>query len=198
MREEPRAPELQDAAFAENVKRLREQRGLSKAEMVRLLREAGWENVHQTTVTRMENGERPARIGEARIYASVLGTTVENLVREPRQAVAEDWLVHDIRAVRNLYNGIVDGVSQLLDMKSQLHFHSDEIRSGVMESVGTEPQKVEITPRIQALLDEADALLARVSVEDAVQRGLALRKAMDDDELPEEFWETGENDEFHL
>ncbi|MGW4090076.1 helix-turn-helix domain-containing protein [Nocardia sp. NPDC004750] len=73
-------PEQADQRFAENMVRLRERRGLSQADLVRALRQSGWATVHQTTISRIEKGERPVRLGEARMIAEQLGVTTERML----------------------------------------------------------------------------------------------------------------------
>lgn len=70
-----------DQYFGESVKVYREEKGWSKSEFATRLRTAGLENFHPTTVTRLENGERPTRLNEAAIISRVLGSTIDGLVQ---------------------------------------------------------------------------------------------------------------------
>lgn len=72
-----------DRNFAENVRAQRERAGYSKAEFVRLLASLGWSSAHQTTLTRIEEGERPARLGEARLIAQALRIPLQTLMLTP-------------------------------------------------------------------------------------------------------------------
>jgi len=49
------------------------------------LRSAGLSNFHPTTVSRVERGERPAKLGEASVIAQVLGTSLDDLVDVPME-----------------------------------------------------------------------------------------------------------------
>lgn len=81
---ESNGPEIVDAHFATNMERQREAAGFSRADLVRRLREdANWGTVHQTTITRIEKGERPVRLGEAFAIARALGVSFEHLVLDP-------------------------------------------------------------------------------------------------------------------
>lgn len=66
--------------FRRNMQKLREQYGWSQGELARRMQEAGWTSFHQTTVSRIEKGERPVRLGEARGIAKVLGTITSQMI----------------------------------------------------------------------------------------------------------------------
>lgn len=72
-----------DAHFGRMVQEYRELRGLSKTEFASKLREVGLTNFHPTTVTRLEKGERPAKLGEASVIAKVLDASLDDLVTVP-------------------------------------------------------------------------------------------------------------------
>ncbi|WP_336670123.1 helix-turn-helix domain-containing protein [Tsukamurella sp. USMM236] len=75
--------QVTDRNFAANVKARREAMGLSKAEFVRRLADLGWGSAHQTTLTRIEDSERPARLGEARLMAAALDVPLGTLMQKP-------------------------------------------------------------------------------------------------------------------
>lgn len=76
VREKPQTPEER---FAHNVRVMREAQGWNQSEMARRLTDAGLEGFHQTTVSRIEKGERPVKLGEATVIAGVFHTPVERL-----------------------------------------------------------------------------------------------------------------------
>src|SRR5699024_4589604 len=67
--------------FVRNMQKLREQRGWSQGELARRMQEVGWTSFHQTTVSRIEQGLRPVRLGESRGIAEVLGSSVDQMIR---------------------------------------------------------------------------------------------------------------------
>lgn len=69
-----------EASFVERMVRSREDRGYSQADLVRRLRENGWQSVHPTTISRIEKRERPVRIGEAARIATALGVELDELL----------------------------------------------------------------------------------------------------------------------
>lgn len=170
---------------------------MSKADLVRALREAGWESVHQTTVTRLEEGQRPPRLGEALLIAQVVGESTSRLIREPRSAHVEDWLESDIESVLYDYNRVVDGVEGLLVFQRQLARHVDEAESGLLGEFDSRlASEVPMTPRLRELINEARSLAA-VSVEDAVSAGRAYEQVVQSGDWPEGADHT-EADPFHL
>src|SRR5699024_5424072 len=80
--------------FTRRMATQRRELGWSQSELARRLQEAGLTTYHQTTVSRLEQGERPVRLGEARAIAAVLGIPIlENLIpSEAAFASATDQL----------------------------------------------------------------------------------------------------------
>ncbi|WP_307219140.1 helix-turn-helix transcriptional regulator [Microbacterium sp. SORGH_AS_0888] len=70
-----------EANFARNMAVLRERRGMSQSELARRMTERGFDNYSQMTVSRTEKGQRPIRLGEARVLAEVLGSRLEEMTR---------------------------------------------------------------------------------------------------------------------
>ncbi|WP_027505968.1 helix-turn-helix transcriptional regulator [Rhodococcus sp. UNC23MFCrub1.1] len=101
-----------DGRFAENVRRLREGNGWSKAEFVRILNDAGWTQAHQTTLTRLESGQRAPRLGEANLIAKVFRTSIDAMLLPPSQAGIEDDLESWSKLVRRAYNLLVGSTAE--------------------------------------------------------------------------------------
>lgn len=87
----PITPE--EARFIDSVKRIREKKGWSQGELARYLGDTGTEGFHQTTISRIEKGERPVRLGEARAIARVFGSTVEQMTMSAENSDVVDELV---------------------------------------------------------------------------------------------------------
>lgn len=82
--DEASGPDDDDRIFAANMARLRTTFGISQAELVTRLQELGWKSVYQTTISRIEKGERPVRIGEARAIARALGVDLAQMTMARR------------------------------------------------------------------------------------------------------------------
>lgn len=76
----------EEANFIAAVKRIREEQGWSQGELARRMAESGWEGFHQTTISRIEKGERPVRLGEARGLAKALGALVGQMILPPDES----------------------------------------------------------------------------------------------------------------
>ncbi|WP_432457936.1 helix-turn-helix transcriptional regulator [Cellulomonas iranensis] len=83
----PKSP-TPESRFAMNLRALREALGINQSEFARRVTEAGLEGFHQTTVSRIEKGERPVRLGEAAIIAQVLGVPVDRMTGEGEDLAA--------------------------------------------------------------------------------------------------------------
>ncbi|MFJ4175814.1 helix-turn-helix transcriptional regulator [Microbacterium sp. NPDC089696] len=70
-----------EANFARKMIELRERWEMSQSEVARKMVERGFDNYSQMTVSRTEKGERPIRLGEARVLAEVLGSSLELMMR---------------------------------------------------------------------------------------------------------------------
>jgi transcriptional regulator with XRE-family HTH domain len=80
-------------AFAREVRRRRELRGLSQTDLALQLRDRYGLKFHQATIDRVEKAARPCRLDEVYAIAEVLGSTVDDML--------DDWSTID-RAWRQL------------------------------------------------------------------------------------------------
>lgn len=69
-----------EESFRVSMKRMREERGWTQAELANRMTDSGWSGMYQMTIGRMEKGVRPIRIGEARGLAKVFGVTVGMMI----------------------------------------------------------------------------------------------------------------------
>lgn len=108
----PTPDELEEQRFVASVQRHREEKGWSQGELARRMVAAGWDGFHQTTISRIEKGTRPVRLGESRSLASIFGTTVSQMVM-PAEEDKAMWDFGDalanLRAAEKL---IRDGVEE--------------------------------------------------------------------------------------
>lgn len=75
----------EEANFIDAVKRIREELGWSQGELAKRMSDSGWDGFHQTTISRIEKGERPVRLGEARGLAKVLGAWTGQMILPPEE-----------------------------------------------------------------------------------------------------------------
>lgn len=95
------APPSPEQRFAENLRAMREALGWNQSELARRLGEAGLDGFHQTTISRVEKGERPIRLGEATVVAQVLGVPVERLTGDGADLAALAGIRTNLARVRS-------------------------------------------------------------------------------------------------
>lgn len=92
-----------DANIGANLKAQREKLGLSQAEVADLAKEAGVRGIHQTTIARIEKGERALRAAEAVALSRILETSLEYLA-ESRETVRLRYLADSLRVPRAAFD----------------------------------------------------------------------------------------------
>jgi transcriptional regulator with XRE-family HTH domain len=103
-----------DVNFAANMVRLRTSAGMSQADLVNALRNAPagarWEDVHPTTISRIEKGERQVRFSEAFYIARALGSDPVEMTLPPRQLDIEERVDNSVAWIAESYTDIGWGV----------------------------------------------------------------------------------------
>lgn len=122
---EPRGA-IEEANFIANMRRLREENGWSQGQMAQRMQEAGWTDFHQTTISRMENGSRPVRLGEARGIAGVLGALVGQMILDEPAARALRELELSVQELRNKGVAVGSAVWDYLGYKSVIQYELDQ------------------------------------------------------------------------
>ncbi len=139
-------PPDDEARFVDNVRRRREARGWSQGDLARRMQEAGWRNFHQTTVSRIEKGERPIRLGEAKALAEVLDVTLEVLLRPSREAVLAEQLRQFTKEANRAYDGITQTTRQFLGFQWMLGVLLE--RADVLENADIPARDVDYNPTL--------------------------------------------------
>lgn len=101
----------EEAHFIAAVKRIREELGWSQGELAKRMADSGWEGFHQTTISRIEKGERPVRLGEARGLAKALGALVGQMLLPEEES----------KALRDLELALVSVEQAAKDIASSAH-----------------------------------------------------------------------------
>lgn len=172
--------ENNDATVGSNLRRLREARGLSQAELAEALTEAGLPGFHPQTITKIEKGVRAVKLIEGVPMARLLGVEPEALVAASAAAVSSAAL-H--RAVDKLifsagvaHNSITAAIRDLLTSRRKLE---DMLTNNVGEL------------RADAVSDVRRAL-GEMTVESAMAQGLSWhREEMSDHGEDRAIW-TGQ------
>lgn len=101
-----------EEAFIRSMKRLREDRGWTQADLARKMTEYGWSGMYQTTISRIEKGERPVRIGEARGLATVFGVTVGMMIAQPESSKPVEALKNSVMKLDELKKRLVGDLEE--------------------------------------------------------------------------------------
>lgn len=136
----------EERKFAEEVARLRKSVGWTQAHMASLLVEQGVVYMTQSTVSRVEKFQRPARVGEAEAWALIFGrdtyrlmhpTPIDDMVEQARfnaRKLAQAWGALDesmltYARVRGDLDGTITDLRELVSDPSVDEFRQHELRS---------------------------------------------------------------------
>lgn len=122
---EPRGA-IEEANFIANMRRLREENGWSQGELAQRMQRSGWSEFHQTTISRMEKGARPVRLGEARGIAGVLGTLVGQMILDEPAARSLRELELSVQELRAKGLAVGTAVWDYLGFRSVVQFELDQ------------------------------------------------------------------------
>lgn len=117
----------QEQWFGANLKRLREEKEISQTSFAQRMAEKGFA-FHQTTVSRIEAGERPVRLSEATALAELVNATVGYLTRPPDTARVTARLEKAMSSVNNPLLGIVQNARIVTASRPHLRYWIEQAR----------------------------------------------------------------------
>lgn len=85
-----------NAAFAEWLRTARIKGGLSQKKIADAMRAQGFDVFLQTTIAKIEAGDRPIRLDEAAALASLFGTTLDVALGLKEPESAGGFVAHDL------------------------------------------------------------------------------------------------------
>ena len=98
--------------FPENLRAMREAKGISQAAIAKAMRERG-HSWHQTTVARVEAGRQPPGLGETVDLAAILGVTVDRLTWPGPEAAEHALIARAAGALRTAWRETAAGSARL-------------------------------------------------------------------------------------
>ena len=107
-------PDDTEQRFAANVRLLRERQGISQVKLAQEMAARGWP-WRQQTVTRVENGQRMIRFGEATALAGILHTPLERFTRPASEANDLEKVRAASVRLRESCEAVAAAVCRLLD-----------------------------------------------------------------------------------
>jgi transcriptional regulator with XRE-family HTH domain len=147
------------ARIGENVRVLREARGLSQDDLAREMSALGWQ-YYQSTVYKVEHGERKVSAGELVDLAAVLKTSLDRFTWTSAEA-NETAMVYDAAAtLRGRWEEAAVAVRRLLAARTR--------GERMLASSGGST-----SPRVRAALAELAADLRDRGLDEAVDEGIA-------------------------
>lgn len=170
--EQPDGPALDDLKFAENMRAIREARGMTQADLVRALKERGWQSVFQTTISRIEKGERPVRYGEALAISRALGTDINRFLLSSADRAIADRLAYSRTRFFDAYQAIQAGVRDHVARHAKLEAAIAAARAAGFEptELPTDPAEILVPISVSDELALAEEALG-LSAEQAVHTG---------------------------
>lgn len=159
-------------SFGVAMRKLREIRGWTRADFLRQLGKATGYYMHATTLKRIEDGEKIARVHEALMIAKIFGMTIEEM-GEFGTDDEKQVLVH-LKHANALFS---DTGTRLADLVAQWLQKRQTLRNYVEEA-----EKIGLTENDDENLATAYRLLAEFGTLDAIQkRALALETNTDEE-----------------
>lgn len=128
--EQPTPEEIEETQFRVSVKDLREQRKWSQGELARRMAAEGWTDFHQTTISRIEKGARPVRLGEARTLARLLGADVGLMIRWSAGGKILSRFWRDLAATEAAQRHAFQQVHHWEDVRSSLRYSAQVLGEG--------------------------------------------------------------------
>ena len=156
------APELTEERFAANLRAVREASGMSQGRIADEMAARGWP-WRQQTVTRVENGRRMVRLGEAKAVAEILETSLDELTQPTEEMRVVELLSEWTHQARVAWLAIKESAVQLLNAKENLRIHP-----AVGELGGAKPT----SGRVREAVHDARQI-QRLTLEGAVTQGIA-------------------------
>ena len=153
----PRWPVDLEATVAKNVRWLREGRGISQQQLGSDLYLHGF-GMHQTTVAKLEAGEKPLRLNEVAAIGAYFGVPVESLWQEGGQVLTE----HEIAVLLEQIAGCDVSDAKAVEAAQRASAVESQASTDLGEAQGT----VERTAKIRRILAER---LAAAQAADAEQ-----------------------------
>lgn len=129
--EHPTHEEIEERRFIASVKRNREALEWSQGKLAREMSALGWESFHQTTIRRIEDGERPVRLGEARALAKIFNTTVSQMMAPTEIELLMTSLANDLRELNSAETLIRDGIWVMDSKRQSLQYSFNEAEQNI-------------------------------------------------------------------
>lgn len=134
-----------DLLLVDRLRALREKLQLSQTDIAKQMREDGI-RMSQTAMSRIEKGERGLTVGEAQSFARILGTTLEEVLRDD---IVDDWAADYRTALRALNIAHATAIRALDEYRK--HLEALRYVEGNAERLKADPSTdPEVTKKLEA------------------------------------------------
>lgn len=131
--------------FRKQLVRLRTARGWTQTDVAKSMKAAGFP-FHQQTIQRVESGERPARVNEAKYLADLFGVDLGTMLETAADPETEiRWAVDRLRRVASTQAGVLtDSLERVSDAAGNLTYAIMTRWPGGADDVGHDGQLYEL------------------------------------------------------
>ena len=142
-----------EARFRKRVKKQRDRRGWSQADVAKMLGDKGIKGIYPTTVAKIESGERAVRIDEATALADLFEVSLDALVGR-KQNSQEDELAYLLRLLRDTARDSSQQVEATMEtIREQLEELPKEfVGADVLQRVGMDTWSTHLYAALEALI----------------------------------------------
>ena len=155
--------------FGENLRAAREQKEMSQTALAKKMAEAGFSNFHQSTVGRIEAGERPVRLSEGQELSLILGIPLGFLTWPPARLNRLNKFLYAVQNARERYVSLEELTRDFLNSVEMLAQFLPDIEKLIDNG---ELGEEDLPPNFDMDLQQARQLVSSTP-EDAVVQGRA-------------------------
>lgn len=150
---------LEEKRFAALMRTVRESKGISQEDMGRKMVEAGWAGWRQTTVSRIEAGNRTVRLAEAHAIARILGLGLTRMLdAQAQEGTAED--AARLKELESEIRGVHEQIEKLQARADQLTTTRDRLAASMSRDVLVDHPNGIIIAQQDLATDLATAIIA--------------------------------------
>lgn len=172
-------PSAVEARFRERVKKQRDRRDWSQADVAKMLGDKGIKGIYPTTIAKIESGERAVRIDEAAALADLFEVSLDALLGR-KQISQEDELAYLLRLLRDTARDSSQQVGATMEtIREQLEELPGEFDGAdVLRRVGTDAWSTHLPAALQALI-RLETLAAKLLRREQGRPALSTEALMD-------------------
>ncbi|WP_129359767.1 helix-turn-helix transcriptional regulator [Rothia uropygioeca] len=132
--------ELEELRFRQEVQRRRAEKGWSQEALAKKMYDAGWTDFHQATISRIEKGKRPVRLGEARTLARILESSVGAMLAPSTDMQLLETFNRVGQEAVDTMNDAVESMMEFLQYQWALEFQLTQVETVDLEGSVPEDQ----------------------------------------------------------